>query len=71
MSVYYSRHYATPRKTSINEYSFINEIKNDEKKINGEIFNKYFGCKNPSFLAKDLIKTDQSKINEMVSPVQS
>ena len=42
-----------------------------KKKINGEIFNKYFGCKNPSFLAKDLIKTDQSKINEMVSPVQS
>ena len=32
MSVYYSRHYATPRKTSIKEYSFINEIKNDEKK---------------------------------------
>ena len=38
-----------------------------KKKINGEIFNKYFGCKNPSFLAKDLIKTDQSKINEMVN----
>ena len=53
--------YATPRETSINEDYFINEIINDEKSISSEIFNEYFRYQNPSFLAKDLIKTSQSK----------
>ena len=47
--------YLTTRETSINK------IINDEKGINNEIFNDYFRYQNPSFLAKDLIKTDQSK----------
>ena len=33
----------TPRKTTINEDPFINEIINDEKGINSEIFNGNFG----------------------------
>lgn len=31
--------YATRRKTTISEDSFINEVTNDEKAINSEIFN--------------------------------
>ena len=58
--------YAIPRETSINEYYFINVIKNDEKNINKEIFNEYFGHQNPSFLAKDLIETNQSKNKQIV-----
>ena len=53
--------YVTPREISINEDSFINEIKNMKKSINSEIFDEDFWCQNPSFLAKDLIKTDKSK----------
>ena len=33
----------TPKKTTINEDPFINEIINDEKSINSEIFNGNFG----------------------------
>ena len=33
----------TPKKTTINEDPFINEIINDEKSINNEIFNGNFG----------------------------
>ena len=33
----------TPKKTTINEDPFINEITNDEKSINSEIFNGNFG----------------------------
>ena len=58
--------YSTPRETSINEDSFINEVINDEKDINNKIFNEYFGYQNPSFLAKDLIKTNQSKNKQIV-----
>ena len=32
-----------PKKTTINEDPFINEIINDEKSINNEIFNGNFG----------------------------
>ena len=46
--------------------SFINEIINDEKGINNEILNEYFGYQNPSFLAKDLTKTDRSKYKQIV-----
>ena len=34
--------YASPKKTAINKDSFINEIINDEKGINSQIFNEYF-----------------------------
>ena len=54
--------YATPRKTSTNEDSFINEIINVEKGISNNILNEYFRYQNP--LAKDLIKTNQPKINK-------
>ena len=33
----------TPKKATINEDPFINEIINDEKSINNEIFNGNFG----------------------------
>ena len=36
----YTTLYATPRETSINEDSFINEIINNEKGISSEIFNE-------------------------------
>ena len=41
--------YATPRKTTVSDDSFINEIINDEKDINSETFNEYFGYQNPFF----------------------
>ena len=56
----------TPRRASINKDSFINEIINDKKSISSEIFNEYFGYQNSSVLAKDLIKTDQSKNKKIV-----
>ena len=52
--------YSTPRETSINEDSFINEMINDQNGINNEIFNEYFRYRNPSFSAKYLIKAHQS-----------
>ena len=58
--------YAPPREISINKDSFINEIINDGKGISSEIFNKYFWYQNLSVLARDLIKTDQSKIKQIV-----
>ena len=58
--------YATPRETSINEDSFINEIINIEKGISSEIFNECFQYRNPSCLIKDLIKSNQSKNKQIV-----
>ena len=58
--------YSTPPEASINEDSFINETINDEKGISSEIFNEYFGYQSPSFLPKDLIKTDQFKNKQIV-----
>ena len=58
--------YATLRATLINEDSFINEIINDEKGRSSEIFSEDFGYQNPSFLAKDLTKIDQYKINKQL-----
>ena len=49
--------------------NFISKIENDEKKINNEIFKKYFRYQNPSFLGKDLYKVDQAKNEEMISQV--
>ena len=58
--------YSTLRETSINEDSFINEIINDAKGISNKIFYEYVRFQNLSFLAKDLIKTDQSKNKQIV-----
>ena len=60
----------TPRHTRseisiLNEY-FVNKIKNDEKNINTEVFNEYFGYQNPSFLAEDLFKANQVKNDQIV-----
>ena len=59
--------YVTPRKRIINEDYFINEIINDEKDINSEISDEYFGFQNPSSLVEDLIKANQTKNNKIVN----
>lgn len=41
--------------------NFVNEIANDEIDIDNEIFKQDFGHLNPSFLGKDLLKTNQAK----------
>ena len=64
--MYGTESYATTRETSINEDSFTNEIINNEKSISSEIFNEHFGYQNSSILAKDFIKTDQSKNKQIV-----
>ena len=46
----------------------MNEIKNDEEGINNEIFREYFGCHNTSFLAKNLLKLNPIKNNQIVNP---
>ena len=56
--------YETPRKTLVNEDSFTSLIKNDEE--NSETFNENFRYQNSSFLAKDLIKSNQSKNKQKV-----
>ena len=56
--------YETPRKTLVNEDSFTSLIKNDEE--NSETFNENFRYQNSSFLAKDLIKINQSKNKQKV-----
>ena len=54
-----------PTKTQTNKYkhkifllnlheNFMDKIVDDEKNINNEMFKKYFGYHNPSFLGKDL-----------------
>ena len=58
--------HTTPRERPVNEDSFVNEIINYEKGISSERFNEYFRCQNPSILAKDSIKTDQSKNKQIV-----
>ena len=40
---------------------FLNEIKNEEKNINDQIFNKYFYYKSQSFLGKNLYENNQNK----------
>ena len=43
--------------------NFVSKIKNEEEKLNTEIFKKYFGYQNPSFLAKELFNANQVIIN--------
>ena len=47
----------------------MNKIIADEKDINDEIFWDYFKYKNPSFLAKDLIRAIQAKHEQIVNNV--
>lgn len=47
--------------------NFVNEIANDEIDIDNEIFKQDFGHLNPSFLAKDLLKTNQAKNNPILN----
>ena len=47
----------------------MNKIIADEKDINDEIFWDYFKYKNPSFLAKDLIRATQAKHEQIVNNV--
>ena len=44
---------------------FLNEIKNEEKNINEQIFKEYFGYESPSFLVKDVYEGNQNK-NDMI-----
>ena len=47
----------------------MNEIIADEKDTNDEIFRKYFKYQNPSFLAKDLIRAQQVKNEQVVNNI--
>ena len=62
--------YATPNTTPwhIRSKKFIDEIRNvKKKKKNSEIFIKYFGCQNPSFLAEDLFNDNQDRNIQIVN----
>ena len=59
----------TPRHTwsktpRLNEH-FINDIKNNERNINSEVFNEYFRYQN-AFLAENLFRVNQLKHNKIV-----
>ena len=45
---------------------FLIEMKNEEKKINEEIFNEFFNYHYPSFLIKDLYEDNQNKNDKIV-----
>ena len=47
--------------------SFVNEIRNDEKNMNGERFRGYFRYQNLPFLAKDLLTVNQVKSNQILN----
>ena len=52
------------RKLSLkSREQFSNEIVNEEKNINEEIFRNYFKYQDPSFLVKDLFEKDKNKNN--------
>ena len=57
----------TRSETSRLNKNLINEIKNDEKNINTEVYNEYFGYRNSSFLEEDLFKANQVKNNQKVN----
>ena len=49
--------------------NFLNEIKNDEKNMNEQIFQEYFGYRSPSILVKDLLYKNDTivkLINELL-----
>ena len=45
---------------------FLIEMKNEEKKINEEIFNEFFNYHYRSFLIKDLYEDNQNKNDKIV-----
>ena len=45
---------------------FLNEIKNEEKNINEQIFREYFNYQSPPFLVKDLYEDNQKKNDRIV-----
>ena len=47
--------------------SFVNEIRNDEKNMNGERFRGYFRYQNLTFLAKELLTVNQVKSNQILN----
>ena len=47
--------------------SFVNEIRNYEKNMNGERFRGYFRYQNLPFLAKDLLTVNQVKSNQILN----
>ena len=47
----------------------INEMKNDEKNINEEIFKEYFFNHTPLFLAKALYNSDQNVNDEIAKDI--
>ena len=47
--------------------SFVNEIRNYEKNMNGERFRGYFRYQNLTFLAKDLLTVNQVKSNQILN----
>ena len=48
---------------------FINEIKNDEKNINEQIFKEYFFYHTPLFLPKELYNSNQNINNEIADHI--
>ena len=58
-------------KTEISPFklkeNFASKIRIDQEKLNTEIFKKYFGYQNPSFLAKYLFKANQVINDQIVS----
>ena len=51
--------------------NFMNEIENDKKNINNEIFMEYFNHHNPSFLIEDLHKANQAKNQQTINKVNN
>ena len=47
----------------------MNEIIDDKKDTNNDIFWKYFQYQNPLFLAKDLIKANHAKNEQLVTNI--
>ena len=51
------------------QQKIMNEIIDDKKDTNNDIFWKYFQYQNPSFLAKDLIKANHAKNEQLVTNI--
>ena len=49
--------------------NILHKIADYKEKGNNEIFKDYFGYHNPSFIAKDLYKVNQAKIERMVNQI--
>ena len=58
--------YATSRETPVDEDSFIDEIRNDEKNINSEIFDEYFRYQIHHFQQKIWLKPISLKLRKSI-----